>query len=179
MSININHGISEMPSNLSETNHDLLRALNVTIQDVTVSIESFHFNTAVASIRSFFNYIVSYEITNTNDEYLIFYSSKNLLILLNPMVPHIAEELWEILVKSNMICNEVWPIVDEFYLQKNHVEIPIQVNGKIRALINVPIGTNKEELEILGLKENNVKKFLSGEPKKVIIIPDRIVNFVI
>ena len=95
------------------------------------------------------------------------------------MVPHIAEELWEKLDKSKMICNQAWPEVDETYLQKNNVEIPIQVNGKMRALINVPYDTNKLDLENMAMKEKNVLKFLNGVPKKVIIIPNRVVNFVI
>ena len=95
------------------------------------------------------------------------------------MVPHIAEELWEFLEADGMICNANWPEVNIDYLQKNNIEIPIQINGKMRALINVPIGTNKQDLELLALKEKNIKKLLNGPPKKVIIIPDRIVNFVV
>ncbi len=95
------------------------------------------------------------------------------------MVPHIAEELWETLQFDGMICNASWPNVNSIYLLQNNVEIPIQINGKMRALINVPIDTDKNELELLALKEKNIKKFLNGKPKKVIIIPNRIVNFVI
>ena len=156
-----------------------MRVLNVTIQDVTDSIENFHFNNAIASIRSLFNSVVSYKTIDQNDAFIVLYVIKNLLILINPMVPHIAEELWESLEADGMICNANWPKVNNDYLQKNNIEIPIQINGKIRALINVPIGTSKQDLELLALKEKNVKKFLNGQPKKVIIIPDRIVNFVI
>ena len=95
------------------------------------------------------------------------------------MVPHIAEELWATLNNSEMICNQAWPKVDETYLQKKNVEIPIQVNGKMRALINVPYDTNKLDLEDMAIKEKNVLKFLNGVPKKVIVIPNRVVNFVI
>ena len=177
--INYKYDNSPVPKNLSDQNHNLLRILNITIQDVTDSIENFHFNNAIASIRSLFNSVISCKATSQDDEFIVLYVIKNLLILINPMVPHIAEELWETLKADGMICNANWPIVDNYYLKKNNIEIPIQVNGKIRALINVPMGTNKDELRLLALKEKNIKKFLNGEPKKVIIIPDRIVNFVI
>ena len=95
------------------------------------------------------------------------------------MVPHIAEELWSTLNNSEMICNQSWPEVDETYLQKNNVEIPIQVNGKMRALLTVPYDTNKLDLENMAFKEKNVLKFLNGVPKKVIVIPNRVVNFVV
>ena len=78
-----------------------------------------------------------------------------------------------------MICNETWPSVNNDFLLETNVEIPIQINGKMRALINVPIDTDKETLEKLALMEQNVKKFLNATPKKVIIIPNRIINFVL
>jgi leucyl-tRNA synthetase len=98
--------------------------------------------------------------------------------MINPMVPHIAEELWQTLNKEGMICHADWPEVNEVFLEKNNVKIPIQVNGKMRAIIEVPSDLNKEELEKLALNETNVLKFLNGSPKKSIIIPNRIINFV-
>ena len=144
--LDFKHNISIIPNNLSNLNENLLRVLNITIHDVSNSIENFHFNNAVASIRSLLNAIVSYKITDQSDKSIILYSIKNLLILINPMVPHIAEELWESLGTNNMICNESWPEVNTLYLHTNNVEIPIQVNGKMRALINVPIDTNRKDL---------------------------------
>ena len=176
---NFNPTILELPKELPEESTLLMRNLNITIQDVTSSIEGFHFNNAVAFIRSFFNSIIAFKVNGQDDELIVSHCLKNLLILINPMVPHIAEELWEISGSKTMICNENWPLADKYYLQINNVEIPIQVNGKIRALITVPSGTKKGDLEIIALKEKNVKKFLNGEPKKVIIIIDRIVNFVV
>ena len=178
-SIDCKHKSYEIPKNLTDLNLNLLRILNVTIKEVTDSIESFHFNIAIASIRSLFNSVSAYEILNLNDKLVVLDVIKNLLILINPMVPHIAEELWETLQFDGMICNASWPNVNSIYLLQNNVEIPIQINGKMRALLSVPIDTSKTELELLALKEKNIKKFLNGQPKKVIIIPDRIVNFVI
>ena len=98
--------------------------------------------------------------------------------MINPMVPHIAEELWECLNNENLICFEDWPTINKSLMQKNSVKIPIQVNGKMRAVIDVSIDLKKDDLEKLALKEQNVVKFLDGPPKKTIIIPNRIINFV-
>ena len=99
-------------------------------------------------------------------------------IMINPMVPHIAEELWQNLHNKGLICNADWPEVNKVFLEKNNVKIPIQVNGKMRAIIEVPSDLKKDALEKLALNEQNVLKFLNGKPKKSIIIPNRIINFV-
>ncbi len=168
----------KLPLNLSVHQENLIRFLNVTIKDVTDSIDNFHFNNAVASIRSLFNNISSYEIIDKDDTVVLFYSLNNLLILINPMAPHIAEELWEVLENKGMICDQSWPIINDKYLQKSIIQVPVQINGKMRAIISVPNDTSKNDLENLALKEPNVKKFLNGSPKKVIIVINRVVNFV-
>ena len=78
-----------------------------------------------------------------------------------------------------MICDADWPSVDKTFMKKSTVKIPIQVNGKMRSVIEVSLNLSKEELEKLALKEENVLKFLNGPPKKSIIIPNRVINFVI
>ena len=177
--LNIKKIDSELPKKLSDLNKELLGSVNTTINEVTESIDNFHFNNAVASIRSLFNSINSYKILNDVDEVIITYSTKQLLILINPMVPHIAEELWQILNNEKMLCHEPWPLVDKAFLQKKNIEIPVQINGKMRALINVPVDTNKIDLENIALKNKNILKFLNAKPKKVIIVPNRVINFVV
>jgi len=98
--------------------------------------------------------------------------------MINPMVPHIAEELWKTLDNEGLVCNANWPSINKTFMKKSTVKIPIQVNGKMRAVIEVSLDLSKEELEKLALKEENVLKFLNGLPKKSIIIPNRIINFV-
>ena len=169
----------ELLKDPSKQNKELLTVLNVTIKDITKNIDNFHFNNAIASIRTLFNAIISYKITNVSDEAVVLYTTKKLLILINPMVPHIAEELWATLGNSKMICDQAWPEINHHYLKKNNIEIPVQVNGKVRAVIDVPFDTNKLDLEKIAMKEKNVLKFLNGIPKKVITVPNRVVNFVI
>jgi len=168
----------ELPSELSDQNKKLLVDLNNTIVEVTKSIENFHFNIAVASIRSLFNSISSYKVNTEKDKTILLYVTKKLLIMINPMVPHIAEELWEYLNNENLICFEDWPSINKSLMQRESVKIPIQVNGKMRAVIEVSIDLSRDDLEKLALKEKNVLKFLDGSPKKTIIIPNRIINFV-
>ena len=128
-------------------------------QDVTKAIDEFHFNIAVAALRSLFNNISSHEIVTDEDASVVVYVTKNLLILINPMIPHLAEELWESLNNKDTISNEKWPQVDLNYIKKNNVKIPIQISGKVRAVIEVPIDTNKEEFKQrvvqLNAKESN------------------------
>ena len=169
----------ELPINISETNKELLTFMNTTIKDVTKAIDEFHFNIAVAQIRSLFNLVSYYNIENENDIKVIRFVTSKLLILINPMVPHLAEELWFTLGNENSISDECWPKVDLGYVKKDNIKVPIQVNGKMRAVINVPIDLSKSDIEEIAMKEKNVLKFLNKKPKKVIVIPNRVVNFVI
>ena len=169
----------KLPLNLSKKHKELLKILNVSIIEVTKAIDEFHFNIAVALVRSLFNSISNYEIKNEIDTLVIIYVTKKLLILINPMVPHLAEELWHHLVGKQIIANQSWPEVDKKYVQKDSVKMPIQINGKVRAIVEIPINSNEEDIKTIALKEKNVLKFLIDKPKKVIIIPNRIVNFVV
>ena len=152
--------------------------MNTHINEITKAIDDFHFNIAIASIRSLFNSVSSYTINDDNDTCIVLHVTKKLLILINPMVPHLAEELWSKLDNKNSILNENWPKIDLNYTKKTKVKIPIQVNGKVRSVIEVPLDLSKKDIEEIALKEENVLKFLNTNPKKVIIIPNRIVNFV-
>ena len=170
----------KLPINLSKSQKNLLATFNNTVKEVTKSIDDFHFNIAVASIRSMFNSLTSYKIMGNNDRSVVSYTTKQLLILINPMVPHIAEELWEKFSENqNMISVEHWPLINTSYEKTDRIKIPVQVNGKMRAIIEVQTNLSKEDLEKIAMNEKNVLKFLNGVPKKVIIVPNRIVNFVI
>ena len=153
--------------------------MHSTIKNVTKAIEEFHFNIAVAQIRNLFNVVFSHKIENDDDAKVVLFVISRLLVLINPMVPHISEELWHSLGNKNLISNENWPKIDLNYIKKSNVKIPIQVNGKVRAVVEVPINLSNKDIEQIALKEENVLKFLNKSPKKVIIIPNRVVNFVI
>ena len=99
--------------------------------------------------------------------------------LFAPICPHIAEELWEKLGHSGTIAYEAWPAYDEAKLVDNEVEIVIQINGKVKAKLTVPVGTNKDQLEQIAMDDDLVKAQIDGKTvRKVISVPGKLVNIV-
>ena len=107
-------------------------------------------------------------------------AAKTLAQLMSPMTPHLSEELWEKLGENTLIAKQPWPTVDETLFTDNTITMPIQVNGKRRGQIEVKKDLNSTEIERLAIFEAVVQKALNGNvPKKVIVVPGRIVNVVI
>ena len=107
-------------------------------------------------------------------------AAKTLAQLMSPMTPHLSEEIWEKLGEKNLVSREPWPKVDENLLSDDTITMPIQVNGKRRGQIEVQKGLEPSEIEILALAEETVQRAVNGaSPKKVIVVPGRIVNVVI
>ena len=106
---------------------------------------------------------------------------RNLVILLAPFTPHIAEELWQALGEQEKSVHEAsWPEVDPTALVVDEVELAVQVNGKVRATIQVGVAATKEEIEAKALAHERVQEFIDGKPiRKVIVVPQKIVNIVI
>jgi len=103
----------------------------------------------------------------------------NLLKLLSPFTPHIAEEMWARLGNTTLVVAETWPLGDKSLAEDNNVTLAVQVCGKVRGTINLPKDAPKEEAEKQALPLENVKKQLEGkEIKKIIIVPNKIVNIV-
>ena len=99
---------------------------------------------------------------------------------LSPFAPHLAEELWTILGHESPVSLAAWPRVENCWLQDDTIEIPVQVQGKLRARITVPSGTDSERLEVIAAAEPKIAALLAGKTLvKVVAIPDRMVNFVI
>jgi len=150
-----------------------------TIKNVTQAIDDFHFNIAIAGIRSFFNDLSSYEVSNEKEKIIKKFCISNFLILLNPICPHICEEAWEILGNKKSISFSSWPQINQEYLNDNFMIIPIQINGKRRGEIKVSKTLSNKEIEKLALTQNNIVKFLVKSPKKIIYIPKKIINIVL
>ena len=156
-----------------EENKNLEYVYHSTVKKVTNDYESLNFNTAISGMMIFINAVYKEEVFPL--EY-----AKNFLKMLNPIAPHMTEELWSMLGESNTIAYESWPVYDEAKTINNTLEIGVQVNGKLRATITVKKDSSKEVLEKLALSEENVMKHLEGkEVVKVIAVPNRIVNIVI
>ena len=117
----------------------------------------------------------SYKVTSIPCEY-----AEAFVKLLNPIAPHMTEEIWSVLGHEGTVSYEAWPTYDESKLVSDTVEIIVQVNGKLRDKIEVANGTAKDKLEELALADEKVKKFTNGKNVvKVIVIPNKIVNIVV
>ena len=105
---------------------------------------------------------------------------KELVVLLAPFAPHIAEELWHSLSETGSVCDAQWPALNEDHLKEDSVNYAISFNGKTRFNLEIASGTSKEDVEKIALEHENSAKWLEGKtPKKVIVVPNKIVNIVI
>lgn len=158
-----------------DPNRDQFKALHECIKKVTEDIENLSFNTAISAMMIFIN--EAYKWNQVPIEIV-----QPFLKLLNPFAPHISEELWQRLGNSKSIAKEPWPELKEEYLIAKSQQYPVQVNGKVRANLEVPMEKAKDKEYVLNLakQEKNVKKYLEeGNLVKEIFVPGRIVNLVI
>ena len=171
--------IDEIGKNNEASNEgdlDLLKDMHRTIHDVTQAIESFGFNAAIARLYAFTNNLAK---SKAGTETKIS-AAKTLAQLMSPMTPHLSEELWEKLGEETLIAKQPWPTVDDSLLTDENITMPIQINGKRRGQIEVKKDLNSTEIEKLAISEAVVQKALNGNvPKKVIVVPGRIINVVI
>lgn len=154
---------------------------NYTIQKVTADMEIFSFNTAVARLMELVNAVYKYD--NLEKEKNVNFVNAVLLDLLKlmaPITPHFCEELWQICGGQASIFNGQYPKCDESALQKEEIEIAIQINSKIKGKISIPTDIENSKLEELVLADEKIKNLLKGNAaKKIIIIPNRLVNIIV
>ena len=158
-----------------EGDEDLLREMHKTIKAVTDGIEGFAFNTSIAKLYGFTNTLSKSKAGAETKQTAM----RVMAQLMAPMTPHLAEEVWAMLGGQGLVAEAEWPVADEAMLVEDTVTMPIQVNGKRRDEITVPKDMDKAEVEKLALDTDGVKRALDGNaPKKVIVVPGRIVNVV-
>ncbi|NBZ88576.1 leucine--tRNA ligase [Stagnihabitans tardus] len=169
--------IGEMPADhKGEGDADLLRAMHKAIAEVTQGIEGFAFNKAIAKLYEFTNTISRASASTSVMKEAI----RTLAKLMSPMTPHIAESIWAYQGGAGLCVKAPWPVVDPAMLVESSVTLPIQINGKRRAEVTVPADMAPAEVEKLVLAQEDVIKFLAGQPvKKLIVVPGRIVNVVV
>jgi leucyl-tRNA synthetase len=157
------------------TDKPLDRKLHQTIDGIAKDIEALSFNKAVAKIYELANAVEKAAPSASRNAAI-----RALALLVAPMTPHLAEEAWADMGETGLIADAAWPAVDPALLVDDEVTIACQVMGKLRDTITVPKGTAKDELERLALAAPNVVRILDGAtPKKIIVVPDRLVNLVI
>jgi leucyl-tRNA synthetase len=170
--------VSRAPSE-SGTNDKLNRLIHKTIAHVSEAYERFHFNGAVAKIRELSNALEELDAKNAAQGPVLREGVDVLTRLIAPMLPHIAEEIWQTLGHKELLVETPWPKADPSLLVDNTVTIPVQVNGKLRATITLPRDMHTSDVEARALAEEGVKRALDNKaPKKVIVVPNKIVNVV-
>jgi leucyl-tRNA synthetase len=160
---------------------DVERQLARTIHKVGNDIERLAFNTAIASLIELVNAATRpTEMKDSADGGLTRSQLERFLRVLAPFAPHLAEELWQRLGESGSVCRAQWPTVDASLLEDHSVELPVQVQGKVRARIVVPANADAGEVERIALADDKVQALLGGKaPRKVIVVPRRMVNLVL
>ncbi|MEK7542126.1 MAG: class I tRNA ligase family protein, partial [Patescibacteria group bacterium] len=144
-----------------------------TIKKVTEDLENLRYNTAIAALMEYSNALQ--QLSNVTIEQL-----KTLLILLAPFAPYITEELWHELGHKESIHNQRWPKYDAKKIQQEEIRLILQVNGKVRDVIEVEQGISESDAKQVAFKNEKIQKWLQGkEPKKIIFVPDRLINVVI
>ncbi|MDK8872421.1 leucine--tRNA ligase [Paracoccus sp. SSJ] len=155
---------------------DLTRAAHRAIDEVTRAIEGFAFNKAVAKIYELANAIAKSGAGGESRREAL----RIMAQLMAPMVPHLAEEIWMKAGGQGMVVDAAWPKADPALLVSDSVVLPIQINGKRRAEIEVPKDMPKDQIEAIVLADETVRRFMEGQaPKKLIVVPGRIVNVVV
>ena len=169
--------IGEMPSDyIGEGDDDLRRASARAVHEVTIGIEGFAFNKAIAKLYEFTNAISRSSASTVVMKDAI----RTLAKLMSPMTPHIAESIWAFQGGAGLCVNAPWPAADPALLIEDNVTLPIQINGKRRGEITVAKDMPAAQVEELALANEDVIKFLAGQPvKKLIVVPGRIVNVVV
>ena len=154
----------------------LLREMHKCIDEVTKGIDSFGFNAAIARLYAFTNTLAKSQAGKGAKTT----AARTLAQLISPMTPHLAEDIWTMLGGEGLVTTAPWPVADAEMLIDETVILPIQINGKRRGEISVPADMPKSEVEKLALAHNAVVKALEGaQPKKIIVVPGRIVNVVV
>ena len=155
------------------TSKELDREVNFVIKKVSQDYEEMKYNTAIAAMMSYVN--VLYKQDKVSKKYI-----KPLLQILNPVAPHVTEELWEKLNLGGYIFESKWPTYDESKIVSDEIEIPVQINGTVRYRINIPAQSDEKEIEKIALEAPALKNYIAGkEIKKVIVIKSKIVNIVL
>lgn len=149
------------------------KILHRTLKAVTQDLESLSFNTAIARLMEFTNFF-------TKESTRPLAAMESFALMLSPLAPHLAEELWRLLGHNDTLAYEAWPKYIEEYTKDNEVEVPIQIMGKVRGRITVPADINKDALETRAKQDPRVQEFLEGKQiVKTIVVPGRLVNFVV
>ena len=155
-------------------------ARNYSIKQITKDMENFSFNTAVARLMELVNALFKYDNCEVKNMSLCKDTARDLLLLIAPFAPHFAEELWELCGYKYSIFDNAFPVCDENALIKDETEYAIQINSKLKIKMMLNKNMSKEEIEAVVTQNEAVIPLLEGKAvKKIIIVPNRLVNLII
>ncbi len=162
----------------------LLRKLHQTIRKITQDFGGrWHFNTSIAAIMELVNELTAADVAiakGTIAPATVASILESLVLMLAPFAPHLAAELWEQIGRKDGVLRHAWPKFDEALAREDEIEVPVQINGKLRSLITLPMGASREALEAAGRADEKVQAALAGKTVvKVIVVPGKLVNFVV
>jgi leucyl-tRNA synthetase len=170
---------SPMPPTLSPTLTTIRRATHKTIAAVTDDLDKFRFNRAVARIRELTNTLEELPASESGAPEVLGEGLETLARLLGPMMPHLAEEMWQTLGGEGLLAEQPWPVADPQLTRDEQVTIAVQVNGKLRGTLEIPRDVDRLAVEKAALALPQVLRWLEDRPpRKVIVVPNRIVNIV-
>jgi leucyl-tRNA synthetase len=155
-----------------EPDRETLRKLHQTIKKVTEDLDGMRFNTAIAAMMEFSNYLNRLPARPRN-------VLEPFVLILSPFAPHLAEELWKALGHKGTLAYEPWPAFDEALTREEEIEVPVQINGKLRSKVTMPAGADQARLQAAALADLRVQELLRDKQvKKVIVVPGKLVNIV-
>jgi len=167
----------QSPSNKKNDTTQLNSITHETIKKVTDDISRLSFNTAIASMMEMVNSLYKLKLQGIDEEWG--FAIEALIQLIQPFAPHMAAELWQQLGHDTQIDSQPWPVWDEAKIVRDTMTIIVQVNGKLRAKLEVASGESEATIKELALRDENVQKFVSGEPKKIIYIKNKLLSIVV
>lgn len=157
----------------SEPTKEALKSLHKLIKKVTFDIENFSYNTSISAFMICVNELTSMKCTSRS-------VLEQLVVLIAPFAPHVAEELWHAVGNETSVCDASWPLYNEEYIKEDNVTYAVSFNGKARYNMTVAAGTDAKELEKMALESENSAKWLEGKTVvKIIVVPNKIVNIVV
>ncbi len=168
-------------SKLSKRAKEIRRKTHSTIKKFAEEMEkNYQFNTAIAAVMELLNEVEKFVPSDEEEKKVLREAAETMLKLLYPITPHVCEELWEKLGKKSRLYAEPYPAPDEEALKVEEVEIPVQVNGKVRGKVVVPFGAPQEDVLAKAKENPNIAKHLEGkEIRKVIYVPNKLLNIVV
>jgi leucyl-tRNA synthetase len=168
------------PKSLGVGPEAVVRAVHKTIAGVSDDLDRFHFNKAIARIRELTNELDGLDPKESGAGWALRFGLETAVRLFGPMMPHLTEDLWHSLGHETFLVDEPWPVADAVQLVEQNVTIAVQVNGKLRGTLDLPMDSDRETAETAALALGNVVAAIGGKPvRKVIVVPNRIVNVVV